>query len=248
MKHSSKLVSLFGEAQARASRGGLRSALSFLRSKLASRTETVLYRRKTNAPGEALLRVNDLRIDRVDDEKQFDRVVPPDVDPGFERSNFARGGVCYVASVGSQPVGVGWVFRSSQLLSRMGQPSTSVYAGGFHVLEGFRGRGIYPALLDEICRAFVKPGVDVFAEISETNTASRKGLEKAGFSPLGILRTWTVVGFIWRWTLSPVGNQESGGRSQESGDRGQGSEDGRRTTDDGEENEDSRSRNDAGCA
>lgn len=209
MKHSSRLVSLFGEAQARASRGGLRSALAFLRSKIASRTETVLYRGGTSVPGMVSLRVNDLRIGRADDEKQFDRVVPSDVDPGFERSNFAKGGVCYVATVGNQPVGVGWVFRSSRLLSRMGRPSTSVYAGGFYVLEGFRGRGIYPALLAEIVREFVRPGVDVFAEISEANTASRKGLEKAGFSPLGVLRTWTVVGFIWRWTLSPEGNQKS---------------------------------------
>ncbi len=115
---------------------------------------------------------------------------------GPDLDYFESGAVAYLAYEAGAAAGVGWRMASSPLLRRIGEPANSVYVGGFHVVPEARGRGIYPALLNAICRDLPSPDALVFAQTSLSNLASQRGLVKAGFCCRGKLRVLVVMGVI----------------------------------------------------
>lgn len=70
------------------------------------------------------------------------------------------------------------------------------YLGGFEVLPQYRGRGIYTAMLETICRDISGKIAMAYAEAAIDNLASREGLEKAGFRAVGMVRTVVFAGFL----------------------------------------------------
>ena len=125
---------------------------------------------------------------------------------GPEVLNFQRGAVCYVAYVGDEPAGVGWRFPDSRLLRRLGFDDRAVYVGGFFVRPRYRGRNLYPLLLEHIGSDSLRSDQLAFAEVSERNVASIRGLRKVGFRLAGKLRLISVAGVIvsCRLTAGPA--------------------------------------------
>jgi ribosomal protein S18 acetylase RimI-like enzyme len=74
---------------------------------------------------------------------------------------------------------------------------------GYGVAESARGKGVATAAVRQVmARAFADPGVDeVYAETAVDNTASRRVVEKAGFSHVG-QRASEEDGRVDQWLLS----------------------------------------------
>lgn len=58
----------------------------------------------------------------------------------------------------------------------------------------FRGKGIYPAVLNQICQSENYPSDTVFyMVVSDTNTPSVRGIEKAGFEKCGRIKKTRIL-------------------------------------------------------
>jgi len=114
---------------------------------------------------------------------------------GNEMPNFDKGAVCYLAQWDGVPVGFGWCFASSPLLTRAGYGPDAVYLGGFSVREPYRGRGIYPVLLQQMC-ADLPNGAVAVVQTSPTNQSSINGLRKAGYEKTASLSSTIILGIV----------------------------------------------------
>jgi GNAT superfamily N-acetyltransferase len=103
---------------------------------------------------------------------------------------FQDGNSLYAAFLNGQPAGYGWLARETGRIDELHLaftlPSPDVYLWDFVTLPAFRGRGVYPHLLQAILRA--DDGVDRFwIGYEGQNRASARGIEKAGFRVVGDL-------------------------------------------------------------
>ena len=57
-----------------------------------------------------------------------------------------------------------------------------------HTFDEYRGHGIYSNILTQICKDTIKKAGKVFISTDMKNIASQKGIEKAGFGKLGMLK------------------------------------------------------------
>lgn len=57
-----------------------------------------------------------------------------------------------------------------------------------HTFDEYRGNGIYSYMLTQICKDTIKKAGNVFISTDMKNIASQKGIEKAGFGKLGMLK------------------------------------------------------------
>lgn len=106
----------------------------------------------------------------------------------------------YVALLNEAPVGYGWVgFKSGaidELFLRFSVPPGNAYLWDFATLPAWRGLGVYPHLIQEIARRLTD--VERFWIAYEAhNTASGRGIEKAGFQVVGelVVERHRVTGF-----------------------------------------------------
>lgn len=106
----------------------------------------------------------------------------------------------YVALLDEVPVGYGWVGYAvgaiDELFLRFSVPPGNAYLWDFATLPTFRGRGVYPHLLQAIVRAL--DDVERFWIAYEAhNEASARGIEKAGFQVVGelVMERYRVTGF-----------------------------------------------------
>ena len=120
---------------------------------------------------------------------------------------FHGGAVCYLARLQGVPVGLGWRFTKSRMLKLLRVMDSAEYVGGFHVREEYRGRGIYPALLERICLD-VPHTKKILAETGMENLASQRGLEKAGFKCDVVLIIAVCFGACVYRRLIRRGNQQ----------------------------------------
>ena len=60
--------------------------------------------------------------------------------------------------------------------------------GPCYTYPKFRGKGIYPKVLNEICWRKGDNGLSFYMIVDETNISSIKGIEKAGFVRCGIVK------------------------------------------------------------
>ena len=183
--------------------GRIGEALVFLRRKLWTVSDTVVFERRAGEanPEQDIPGLKIQTVERRDAEAH--RAAIAKIEAGWDVQNFEGGATCYLAYLDGEPAGVGWRFPTSRLLVRIGYPPTAVYAGGFHVREEFRGRGLYPAMLRALCRDVRPAEALVVVEAGLANRASHRGLVKAGFRVVGRLRTRVIAGMIVRWSLEP---------------------------------------------
>ena len=124
---------------------------------------------------------------------------------------------------GGEVVSFGWVARTNRVTAgvRLAPGGGRVFLYNFHTLPPFRGFGLYPGLLRRMRSELSIDGAKEFIiDVSARNTASRRGIEKAGFtlvaraSSVTLLRRWQVN--VAKTLLNPQTGElfESGGTCQ----------------------------------
>lgn len=101
---------------------------------------------------------------------------------------FDAGHRAYVASLGDVPAAWGWVATQSAEIGELGAtfliPTNERYLWNFVTLAAYRGRGIYPRLLQAIVRAESLNAERFWIAYAPENHASGAGIAKAGFVAL----------------------------------------------------------------
>jgi GNAT superfamily N-acetyltransferase len=101
------------------------------------------------------------------------------------------GNTCYIARLNGVPVAYGWVARSAadigELELALHVDESNRYLWDFQTLPEWRGRGIYPLLLQAILAEEGTEGHRFWIIAAPENRASARGIEKAGFTPVAQL-------------------------------------------------------------
>lgn len=102
------------------------------------------------------------------------------------RARFESGHRAYVAAMDGVPAAWGWVATSSATIGELKASFTlstaDRYLWNFVTVAAFRGRGIYPRLLDAIVEAESVEGERFWIAYAPENHASGTGIMKAGFT------------------------------------------------------------------
>ncbi|MCB0034625.1 MAG: GNAT family N-acetyltransferase, partial [Anaerolineales bacterium] len=102
------------------------------------------------------------------------------------QARFDEGAHCYVSFVADGPAGYGWVgikvghLRDVGMVWLLGEGDR--YLWDFVTLPAFRGRGVYPHLLQAILRAELAQAERFWIGHQGQNEASKRGIMKAGFT------------------------------------------------------------------
>jgi Acetyltransferase (GNAT) family len=103
----------------------------------------------------------------------------------------------YVALLDGAPAGYGWSARAKASIGEVGLsfdvPHGQRYLWDFATLLEWRGRGVYPALLQAILAAEGVQASRFWIGHVATNIASRNGIRRAGFGAVGALE-WSGSG------------------------------------------------------
>ena len=81
-------------------------------------------------------------------------------------------------------VSFGWITYQDRVVGpfQLAEVSGRAFLYNFHTLEGYRGRGFYPALLLTMRHVLGREKVSEFViDVDARNTASARGIEKGGF-------------------------------------------------------------------
>jgi GNAT superfamily N-acetyltransferase len=102
---------------------------------------------------------------------------------------FADGHKAFVAWLHGEPAAFGWMATGKATIGELNHdfvlPPGHRYLWNFRTLPPFRGRGIYPHLLQYMVAA-ERDGIDCFWIMhAPENQASRRGIRKAGFDFMG---------------------------------------------------------------
>lgn len=104
---------------------------------------------------------------------------------------FAEGHTAWIASIDGRPAAWGWVATRTADIGEMGLsfgiPPRERYLWNFVTLPAWRGRGIYPRLLDAIVRAEAAHADRFWIAYAPENRASEAGIRRAGFEPVAEL-------------------------------------------------------------
>lgn len=128
------------------------------------------------------------------DAGEPDGLAPPRLAHGDEFFGWQTGGkvVCF-----------GWVtYRDRTVgLTRLSDMPKRVFLYNFYTLEKYRGKGLYPALLLAIRYILGRADFcDFIIDVNVQNTASVRGIEKAGFHPVARITYLTILD---RWCCRP---------------------------------------------
>lgn len=111
----------------------------------------------------------------------------------------------YLASVAGEPVACGWStarrVEIGEIDLAFSLPPGGRYLWGFVTAEPWRGRGLYPRLLQAILRAETIPDARFWIGHTPDNHASARGILKAGFRRVGDVHFLQGGGFA----LFPAG-------------------------------------------
>ena len=112
-------------------------------------------------------------------------------DPAEMENRFANGHRAYVAWLDGQPAAWGWVATAraeiGELTTAFEIPRQQRYLWNFVTLPAYRGRGIYPRLLDAIVRNELADAEIFWVAYAPENAASAAGIHKAGFATVATL-------------------------------------------------------------
>jgi ribosomal protein S18 acetylase RimI-like enzyme len=111
--------------------------------------------------------------------------------PDAIEERFAAGHTAWVASIDGQPAAWGWMATRTADIGELGLtfaiPPRERYLWNFVTLPAFRGRGIYPRLLDAIVRSESARADTFWIAYAPENRASETGIRRAGFEPVAEL-------------------------------------------------------------
>ena len=100
----------------------------------------------------------------------------------FQSITFGKAKIYYVQK-GENLVHTSYVIPACFKFPFMGKHDLEI--GPCYTYSAFRGQGIYPKVLKEICKIQCKDTSSFYMIVDETNTSSIKGIEKAGFTRCG---------------------------------------------------------------
>ena len=107
------------------------------------------------------------------------------------RDRMANDNKAFVALLHNTPVAFGWMARDKVRIGELDHefilPDGNRYLWNFRTLSAYRGLGIYPALLQYILQKGDKDAQRFWIIHAPENTASLKGIRKAGFKFIGRL-------------------------------------------------------------
>lgn len=97
----------------------------------------------------------------------------------------------YLATVGGEAVGWGWSATRRLAIGELGiartLPPHDRYLWAFETAEAWRGRGVYPLLLQAILRHEAPEGARSWIGHDPGNVSSARGIARAGFCRVGVL-------------------------------------------------------------
>lgn len=131
----------------------------------------------------ALSPLADFRCERSDEVQLLARLHELEIEEMARR--LETGHKAYIASIQDEPVGYGWTASKTVGVIEAGlewplTPSDRAL-WDFVTLEGWRGRGIYPRLLQAILRLEAAEAERFWIGHRADNAASKRGIIKAGF-------------------------------------------------------------------
>jgi ribosomal protein S18 acetylase RimI-like enzyme len=188
-------------------RDGALAALVFLLSHVYSRSITVLYESHEKQIYVDLPPELEVILVSAVDPSAYHRIIE-EAGVGSDAFNFRRGAVGWLILAQGAAVAIGWAFKSCPIFRSLGYDEAStLYLGGFHVRAQYRGRGLYPYLLQ---RMFVETpaATCAVAETACDNLSSQQGLLKAGFTRRGIVDRLVVCGCTVRCRLVELERRE----------------------------------------
>ena len=113
------------------------------------------------------------------------------VDAGHIQERIAAANTPYVAYIGKEPVGYGWVANRTASIGELNLTfmlaPENRYLWDFVTLPMWRGRGVYPHLLQAILATQEQQGEHFWIIYAPENYASSTGIRKAGFVPVNEL-------------------------------------------------------------
>lgn len=131
------------------------------------------------------------------------------LDPTEIAARLADGHHPYLAWIDEEPAAYGWVAGAGATIGELGVtftlPRGDRYLWDFATLPDWRGRGIYPHLLQAIVTAESAAGAARLWIIhAPENPASARGIIKAGFAPVGDLSFRAAGGAGFRPFADPL--------------------------------------------
>ena len=112
-----------------------------------------------------------------------------ELDPAEVRARLDGGHWPYVATLDGIPAGYGWVAGAGATIGEMGisfvLPRGDRYLWDFATLPAWRGRGLYPHLLQGIIAVEAAEAARLWIIHAPENRASCRGIARAGFAPVG---------------------------------------------------------------
>jgi len=106
----------------------------------------------------------------------------------------------YLATVEGRGVGWGWSATRRLTIGELGiardLPPTDRYLWAFETLPAWRGRGVYPRLLQGILRHEEGEGLRSWIGHDPGNAASARGIAKAGFGRVGAIHHAPDGGYL----------------------------------------------------
>ena len=147
-------------------------------------------------PLPALPHLHGLSIERADNRALMTRPMGVEEDEAVARDS--RGHQLWLARVGREPVGWGWCATAELDIGELGivrvLPERNRYLWDFVTVPSWRGRRIYPRLLQAIVTC--SPDADRFwIGHDQPNFASARGIARAGFTEVGMLYASDERGF-----------------------------------------------------
>jgi GNAT superfamily N-acetyltransferase len=140
--------------------------------------------RHRDDPSPSLPPLEGLAVHRENDPALMARLQHRDLAEIEQR--FADGHRAYIAFVHGVPAAWGWVATTSGSIGEVNASfslsSAERYLWNFVTLAAFRGRGIYPRLLDAIVTAEALESERFWIAYAPENHASGIGIQKAGFT------------------------------------------------------------------
>ncbi len=123
-----------------------------------------------------------------------------------------NGGQMFLGLSKGEPVHIAWLFYYpgiSETPLHVELEPDEAYISSCHTHPEFRGNNIYPVVLQHILRHAAKENRKrCFISSNAANSASIRGIEKAGFSFVGRIRVFRLFGkaFNNRWMSSKIVN------------------------------------------
>src|SRR6202171_2317674 len=161
-------------------------------SRLARRTRLMVLRAPPNNLGSAcpegcaLVRIGGT-VAAADHDLANEAMRAAGEPNGLVAPRLAHGDEFFSWLVGGRVVSFGWVTYQDRMVGpiRFAEASGRAFLYNFHTLEEYRGRMLYPALLLAMRHVLGRENVtDFVIDVDARNTASARGIEKAGFVPV----------------------------------------------------------------